>query len=262
MAPFVPIGVLRADFKQKFGTPRQGALTKHSRAHLELEAKWRGRGILDGLEGFSHVWLITHLHLSANTRVRGKVHPPRLRGGKIGILASRSPHRPNNVGLTLARVERVTGDRLELSEVDVVDGTPVLDVKPYVAQADRPTEFTDGWAGALKPLAHCATEFSSAAVTQLEQLSSEPARLRALIEEMLALDPRPPAYLGREDARFAIWVADLNVVLNYRAGVFTVETVERTEPPARGPSDARNQTGSASDPAPSASTPRASNPRS
>ena len=172
------------------------------------------------------MWLITFLHLSANTRTRGKVHPPRLRGAKIGILASRSPHRPNNVGLTLARVLAVVGDRLELSEVDIVDGTPILDVKPYLGQADRPAEFTDGWAGALPPLTPCRTEFTPEALAELETLSSEAARVRALITEMLALDPRPPAYLGRRDARFAIFVAGLNVILNYDDDVFTVVKIE------------------------------------
>ena len=222
-----PVGHLRADFGQKFGTPRQGALATHSRATLELAPKWRGRGILEGLGGFSHVWLVTHLHLSANVRVRGKVHPPRLRGGKVGVLASRSPHRPNNIGLTLARVAGVDGDALTLAEIDLVDGTPVLDVKPYVAQADRPAEYADGWAGATPALATCGTEFTPAAAAELEREATDPARIRNLIVEMLALDPRPPAYLGREDARFAVWVAGLNVVLNYRAGVFTVTRVER-----------------------------------
>src|SRR4051812_48041463 len=98
-----PLGTLRADFKQKFGTPRQGSLARSSRALVELAPEWRGRGILTGLEGFSHVWVVSFLHLSNTKRLRGKVHPPRLDGGKIGVLASRSPHRPNNIGLTLAR---------------------------------------------------------------------------------------------------------------------------------------------------------------
>src|SRR3712207_1119273 len=109
------IGHLRADFKQKFGTPRQGSLAKHSRAHVELVPEWRGRGILSGLEGFSHVWIISYLHLSVSKRQRGKVHPPRLKGAKVGVIGSRSPHRPNNIGLTLARILSCTGDELHLA---------------------------------------------------------------------------------------------------------------------------------------------------
>src|SRR5262245_29924204 len=118
MITLKPMAFLRADFRQKFGTPRQGSLAKNVRAHIELAKEWRGRGILSGLEGFSHVWLVSYLHLSDNKRTRGKVHPPRLKGAKVGILGSRSPHRPNNIGLTLARIEKCEGDILELSEID------------------------------------------------------------------------------------------------------------------------------------------------
>jgi len=223
------IGWLRADFKQKFGTPRQGALAKSSRAFVELAPEWRGRGILSGLEGFSHVWIVSYLHLSVTKRQRGKVHPPRLAGRKMGVMASRSPHRPNNIGLTLARVISCEGDVLQLAEVDLVEGTPILDLKPYVAQADRPAEFTGGWTDHVQ-IAARRCEFSAEALHNIEQLAldkhiEDPVRLRALVEEMLVLDPRPPAYLDRKDARFAIWVAGLNVVFGFHEEKFTVTEV-------------------------------------
>ncbi|HMN69834.1 MAG TPA: tRNA (N6-threonylcarbamoyladenosine(37)-N6)-methyltransferase TrmO, partial [Bdellovibrionales bacterium] len=192
---YKPLGILRADFEQKFGTPRQGALAKNVRARIELAAEWKGRGILTGLEGFSHVWLVSHLHLSVRTRQRGKIHPPRLDGAKIGVLASRSPHRPNNIGLTLARVVLCEGDRLELSEVDLVDGTPILDIKPYVAEADRPSEYRGGWTETVRPrFREC--DFSEDADRDIESLVArgkitDPTRLRSLIREMLTHDPRP-----------------------------------------------------------------------
>lgn len=220
-----PIGVLRADFRQKFGTPRQGALAKSSRARVELLTKWRGRGILSGLEDFSHVWIISHMHLSITKRTRGKVHPPRLQGKKIGVMASRSPHRPNNIGLTLARILKVEGDELQLAEVDLVDGTPILDLKPYVPQADRPAEFKGGWTDKVS-IAPRICVFSELALHNIERLSSDPPRVRSLIEEMLALDPRPPAYLGRTDARFAIFVSGLNVIIRFHDEMFTVTDVE------------------------------------
>lgn len=220
-----PIGFLKADFQQKFGTPRQGSLAPNSRAVLELAPEWKGRGILSGLEGFSHVWVITHLHLSHNTRTRGKVHPPRLKGAKIGIMASRSPHRPNPLGLTLAVIVSCVGDRLELSGVDMVNGTPVLDLKPYLAEADRPAEFKSGWATNL-PVSTRECSFSSGALEDIERLVKEPVRFRALVEEMLVLDPRPPAYLGRMDALFAIWVSGMNVIFRFHDERFTVVRVE------------------------------------
>lgn len=228
--PVKTIGWLRADFKQKFGTPRQGSLAKNSRASVELASEWRGRGILSGLEEFSHVWLITHLHLSVTKRTRGKVHPPRLQGKKIGVMASRSPHRPNNIGLTLARIVSCEGDELHLAEVDLVEGTPILDLKPYLAQADRPEEFKSGWTDKVH-IAPRVCEFSEKALHNIEQLVDQrvvedSARLRALIEEMLSLDPRPPAYLDRKDARFAIWLSGLNVVIRFHDEKFTVTDVE------------------------------------
>lgn len=222
------LGWLRADFKQKFGTPRQGALAKHSRAYVELAPEWRGRGILSGLEGFSHVWVISHLHLSMTKRTRGKVHPPRLDGRKIGILASRSPHRPNNIGLTLARILSCEGDSLHLSEVDLVDGTPILDLKPYLAAADRPETFSNGWTENLRPRTR-ECDFSPEVEKRLVELVDEPARVQSLIREMLILDPRPPAYLGRADAKFAIWVAGLNVVFRFHDERFTVTEVDRAQ---------------------------------
>lgn len=216
---------LRADFQQKFGTPRQGSLAKNARAHVELAKEWRGRGILSGLEGFSHVWIVSYLHLSVTKRTRGKVHPPRLKGKKVGVLGSRSPHRPNNIGLTLARIEKCEDDVLHLSEVDLVDGTPILDIKPYVAMADRPEAFTSGW---IENVVHeeRACDFSEKALKDLAQVSRDPERIRLLIEEMLTQDPRPPAYWNRSDAQFAVWVAGLNVSFRFHDEQFTVESVE------------------------------------
>ena len=225
-----PLGWLRADFKQKFGTPRQGSLAKNSRAHVELAPEWKGRGILSGLEGFSHVWIVSYLHLSVTKRQRGKIHPPRLKGAKVGIIASRSPHRPNNIGLTLARILECEKDKLVVSEVDLVDGTPILDLKPYLATADRPAEYSSGWTDHVT-VTQRECEFSEKAEAELEELArlkriEEPNRIRSLIHEMLTLDPRPPAYLGRSDAMFAVWVAGLNVTFRYFEEKFTVTGIE------------------------------------
>jgi tRNA-Thr(GGU) m(6)t(6)A37 methyltransferase TsaA len=223
-----PLAWLRADFQQKFCTPRQGSLAKHSRAFVELAKDWRGRGIFTGLESFSHVWLVSYLHLSTNNRTRGKIHPPRLKGAKVGVLGSRSPHRPNNIGLTLARIEKCEGDELHLSEVDLVDGTPILDIKPYVALADRPDVYTSGWASEIaEPDRVC--DFSEEALADLKQVSKNPERIQALINEMLTQDPRPPAYVKKGDAEFFVWVAGLNVKFRFHQEKFTVVGVEQAE---------------------------------
>jgi tRNA-Thr(GGU) m(6)t(6)A37 methyltransferase TsaA len=225
-----PIGWVRTDFQQKFGTPRQAPLASNSRAHVELAPEYKGRGILQGLESFSHVWIVSYMHLSEFKKRSVKIRPPRLGGAKVGVMGSRSPDRPNNIGLSLSRIISCDGDDLRLAEIDLVDGTPILDLKPYLAQADRPEVYSSGWTAHVPPRER-SCEFSAKAALDLEQLVArkkvkEPARVRALIQEMLQLDPRAPAYLGRKDAMFAVWVAGLNVRFRFHEERFTVTDIE------------------------------------
>jgi tRNA-Thr(GGU) m(6)t(6)A37 methyltransferase TsaA len=225
-----PIGWVRTDFRQKFGTPRQATLATSSRAQVELAPEYVGRGMLDGLEGFSHVWILSYLHLSESKKRSVKVKPPRLNGAKVGVMGSRSPDRPNSIGLTLSKIISCKGDDLQLAEIDLVDGTPILDLKPYLAQADRPEVFTSGWTTQVPPRER-ACDFSEKANQDMETLTAErkvsdPHRLRSLIEEMIRLDPRAPAYLGRKDAQFAVWVAGLNVRFRFHEEKFTVTDIE------------------------------------
>ena len=89
-----------------------------------------------GLEGFSHVWLLWVFHADSGVAIKAKVAPPRLGGTRVGVFSTRSPHRPANIGLTLAKVEEVKGDTVTLSGIDLIDGTPVLDIKPYIPAYD------------------------------------------------------------------------------------------------------------------------------
>lgn len=153
-----PIAVVKSCFRQCIGTPRQGLLVPHSRATLELTRNMSPEA-LDGVEEFSHVWLTFKFHLNTNTlkeakafagarddsrkyTFTAKITPPMLKEKK-GVLATRSPHRPNPIGVTLAKIERV--DKLKrvihVSACDLVDGTPVLDIKPYVPAYDSVTPF-------------------------------------------------------------------------------------------------------------------------
>jgi tRNA-Thr(GGU) m(6)t(6)A37 methyltransferase TsaA len=198
-------------------------------AEFHLHPEWRGKGLFSGLEGFSHVWLLSFFHQNKNTRRAGKVHPPRLLGEAVGTLASRSPHRPNPVGLTLARLESVDGDRLLLSGVDLVDQTPILDIKPYLPEADRPETFTSGWAGRLAPV-HIECRFSPEALTDVESLLrqgriADRERFMSLVDEVLRLDPRPLAYRQRVNERFAIVLGGMDVHARFHENVFTVIAV-------------------------------------
>src|SRR3989338_8020306 len=114
------IGVLESCFQEKFGTPRQPHLVPGSFARLKIYPEYAPEHSLSGLSEFSHVWLLSWFHLATNKSFHPKIHPPRLKGGKIGVFASRSPHRPNPVGLSLTKLERVEKDTLYLSGIDLI----------------------------------------------------------------------------------------------------------------------------------------------
>lgn len=225
-----PIGYVRTVFTHTFGTPRQGLLAPHSEATFELEPRWRDKGIFAEIEGFSHVWLISLFHRNKSSRSPSKIHPPRLLGGSVGVLASRSPHRPNPLGLTLAQILSAKGDDLYLGGIDLVDGTPILDIKPYLPEADRPTQFAKGWTD-LVQVSAIRCEFDVAALRQMHDLAHNGrivslSRFTALIEEVLGLDPRPLSYRQRVNERFAVVLDGLDVHARYNDGVFTVISVQ------------------------------------
>ena len=139
---FPPIGRIRSCFRECRGTPRQGSFAPSTRGFLEFQKRVPANST-DGLEAFSHVWILFIFHTNTNLHhskrahngggshsFRSKIKPPKLKGKSIGVFASRTPHRPNAIGITLAKIERVDGRRIDLSALDLLDGTPVLDIKP------------------------------------------------------------------------------------------------------------------------------------
>jgi len=135
---YKPIGHVKSVFQGKSGTPRQSGLSKHARASLTVNRSHFNNPdhSLIGLEGFSHVWLLWVFHADSGVAIKAKVAPPRLGGTRVGVFSTRSPHRPANIGLTLAKVEEVKGDTVTLSGIDLINGTPVLDIKPYIPAYD------------------------------------------------------------------------------------------------------------------------------
>ncbi|MGE4132715.1 MAG: tRNA (N6-threonylcarbamoyladenosine(37)-N6)-methyltransferase TrmO [Bdellovibrionales bacterium] len=224
-----PVGILHSDFGQRFGTPRQGIMAPSSRATLQLLPKYRGQDMLSGLEEFSHIWLISHLSKAQSKKTRGKVRPPRLAGKKIGLFATRSPHHPGGLGLTLARILKVEADTLYLAEVDLLDQTEILDIKPYVAPADRPEQFRCGWLEGVK-VEPIPVSFSKVSLEQLKNLAQIKSgedldRLRRLIEEVLAQDPRPLPYRKLAEGQFDTILSDANVRFRFSAGAFVVDEI-------------------------------------
>lgn len=143
--PLRVIGRLRSCFREKFGTPRQPLLVPGATAALTIAREFLPEHSLAGLERFSHVWLLSYFHLNTNKTIRPKIHPPRLKGESIGLFASRSPHRPSPIGLSLARLIEIKGATVHLAGIDLVDGTPILDLKPYIPEWDIAADATAGW---------------------------------------------------------------------------------------------------------------------
>jgi tRNA-Thr(GGU) m(6)t(6)A37 methyltransferase TsaA len=220
------IGKLESPFRQKFATPRQPNLVPAARAVLRLDPKLEPEHAFRGLEEFSHVWLLFWFHLNTNKKYSPVVHPPRLKGRTIGVFASRAPHRPNPVGLTLARLVRVEKDALHLSGVDLVDGTPILDVKPYVPQYDAVPEAKSGWID--------RNEFTALEVKFELELEPE---LRDVIFQALSQDPRNPRDRAQraDGKKLYFLVGDVDVCFSIEGKTATVHSVERNSkrPPGR-----------------------------
>ncbi|XP_061684601.1 tRNA (adenine(37)-N6)-methyltransferase isoform X2 [Syngnathoides biaculeatus] len=136
----LPIGYIHSCFSEKNGTPRQPTVCGPSRGELRLQRSVfnNPEHALGGLEHFSHIWIIFLFHKNGHLSHKAKVKPPRLNGEKVGLYATRSPHRPNALGLTLAKLDKIVGDTIHLSDIDMIAGTPVLDIKPYIPDYDSP----------------------------------------------------------------------------------------------------------------------------
>jgi tRNA-Thr(GGU) m(6)t(6)A37 methyltransferase TsaA len=192
---FEPIGVVHAPFTERAEAPRQAAAARDVPGRIELFA---GRGFedaLEGLGGWEYAWVVFvfHRNVEEGRGWKPKVQPPRAEG-KVGVFATRSPHRPNPIGMSVVRIERVEGLVVHVRDLDVLDGTPVLDLKPYVAYADAYPEARSGWLEVPDPRAAWEVAFSPEATAQLAWLLERGVDLRARIASVLALGPQPHAY--------------------------------------------------------------------
>ncbi|MDQ7075376.1 MAG: tRNA (N6-threonylcarbamoyladenosine(37)-N6)-methyltransferase TrmO [Gammaproteobacteria bacterium] len=189
------IGLLHSCFKEKFGIPRQSGLASHATAQLEFHPEYGSAEALRGLEQFSHLWVIFEFHACPEQQWRPTVRPPRLGGNqKIGVFASRSNFRPNRIGLSAVRLikieQRANTHWLHLSGGDFLDGTPVLDIKPYLPYSDNIEEAHGGFANNA-PENSYKIDFSSQAKANIESRKTSHPKLKQLIEEVLQQDPRP-----------------------------------------------------------------------
>jgi len=214
---FQPIGYVHSCFKEKFGIPRQPGLIPEARASLEILAPYNRPEAFRELTDYSHVWLTFVFHASLREHWKATVRPPRLGGNKrVGVFASRSPFRPNPIGLSVVRLEHLElnnpGVRLHFSGIDLLDGTPVLDIKPYLPYADAIPDAQYGYAPA--PLANTHTiQFEQQAAALLDSLpDAEAGQLKQLILGILRQDPRPGYRRGQaENHRYAMQLLEYDV---------------------------------------------------
>ncbi len=219
-----PIGVIHSCFKEKFGAPRQPGLAPAARGTLELFAPYNRAEAWVGVEGFSHLWIQFLFHHCLRDEPRLTVRPPRLGGNrKLGVFATRATFRPNALGLSVVALERLecVADKvtLHLQGLDLIEGTPVLDVKPYIPYVDAIPEARAGFAP-QPPARRLKVSFSDDAAAQLAQWQGRWPALEALIVEVIGLDPRP-AYMqrgGAEGRSFALRLYDLDIHWQCEAG--------------------------------------------
>ncbi len=217
---FQPIGYLRTAFVEKFGVPRQSMMLSEARGILKLDGDPKLTIATHRLHEFSHLWIVFVFHKSIGLQWRPYIDPPTLEQlPEVGTLASRSPHRPNPIGLSTVKIEKVDyaapgGVEIEVSGVDILDGTPVLDIKPYLPYADRLEDASAGWTE--REIQRYPVQFSA----------QPPVELKPLIEQMLALDPRPASQRrlhpmqdrSSEGRRFAFRLQDIDVHWEIRGG--------------------------------------------
>lgn len=185
-----PVARVRSDFPEKFGIPRQSGLVEELTATVVFEPEFRDPSALRGIDGFSHLWLIWEFSQARREGWSPTVRPPRLGGNvRLGVFATRSPFRPNSLGLSCVRLIEVRQDRelgpvLLVAGADLMDGTPIYDIKPYLPYADCKPDAAGGFASIPK-------EAALAVDCPEELLEAVPEDKRAALLAVLAQDPRP-----------------------------------------------------------------------
>ncbi len=213
-----PVAIARTPFKEKFAIPRQPGLARAAVGEIQLLPPYDVPGALEGLEHASHVWLVFLFHKAmpnTNQAPRLRVRPPRLGGNqKIGVFATRSNHRPNPIGQSLVALEQVHSTSLMVSGIDLLDETPVLDIKPYVPYADHAPHATNTLADTppLPISVIWAPEARSQAQTHQHRLQQPVVEL---IEQCLAQDPKPAYQVPTPEREYGVRFWDLNILWHY-----------------------------------------------
>lgn len=237
---FEVIGHLSSPFHEKFGVPRQSLLVDEARAVLKLKPDSSFPLALRHLDQFSHVWIVFVFDRSLGTPWHPLIEIPRVEAGRrMGVFATRSPHRPNPIGMSAVKLDRIDygavgGIEIHLRGVDILDGTPVLDIKPYLPYADRIEEANSGWI--KSDIRRFPVEFAPVCSEKFAR-NPDQRHLQALITQMLELDPRPTSQRrsapiddpGTEGRTFAFRILDLDVHWEVRQGQIYVKRIDDLE---------------------------------
>ncbi len=221
------IAKVRNAFPSKFGLPRQSGLVKELRSVIVFEPDYRNPDALRGLEGYSHLWLLWQFHKAEKEGWSPTVRPPKLGGNtRMGVFATRSPFRPNPIGLSCVKLDEIEqtakwGTVLHVSGADMMDGTPIYDIKPYLPYVDSIPNATGGFAAAHEN-DHVEVVFPA------DQLAKVPENEREGLMGVLAQDPRP-AYQNDRERIYGLPYAGLDIRFRVADGVLTVTEVAREE---------------------------------
>ncbi|MBI3561035.1 MAG: tRNA (N6-threonylcarbamoyladenosine(37)-N6)-methyltransferase TrmO [Gammaproteobacteria bacterium] len=228
------IGIIRSPCKEKFAVPRQAGLAPALIASIDILPAFARPEAFKQIEGFSHLWLISVFHQAQRQGWQPTVRPPRLGGNnRVGVFASRAPYRPNPIGMSVVELQQVITEagaiRLLIRGCDLIDGTPILDIKPYLAYADSHPQARGGYTENLPPPC-MGVEFSPPARQACEVFGVEQSQdLAVLITQLIQHDPRPAYIELKQERHYAFRLFDYDVRFHINAGVARVDTVRRIE---------------------------------
>ena len=230
---FTQIGVVHSCYQQKFGIPRQPGLISAATARIELIPPFNRLDVLDGLEGFSHLWVHFIFHQCIQDNWKAKIRPPRLGGKKkVGVFASRATHRPNPIGLSVVKIGNIyqEGNRvfIDIIGADLLDQTPVVDLKPYLPYADAITDAQGGFAPL--PVVAKPVRFSDSALVACDTYLKQTGRnIQLLATQIIEQDPRPSYLWGTTGREHGNQIWDANIKWVAYDEYFEVQAVEFVE---------------------------------
>ena len=224
---FKIIARIKSDYHEKFGIPRQSGLVQSMRSIIRFEPEFRNAEALRGLEGFSHLWIVWIFSENIRETWSPTVRPPRLGGNKrLGVFATRSSFRPNPIALSCVKIEQINidgteGPKIIVSGADLLDGTPIVDIKPYLPYADAHPEAVGGFADTvLRNKIH---------VKESEVLNKLSPEKRSMLIEILEQDPRP-AYQNNPERIYGFSFADSEIKFKVAGDELEVVSIEKNAP--------------------------------